>query len=191
MASGFSKAVFWLLVLGNVLGAIFGFTYWYGSQLLNNSILYWVFIATSPLYALLFVVCAFMIYFRKKNSFLFFITAVGLVKFGIWTVIFWLGYNAEPIGRLMLYWLVFSHLIMALEASIFFSRIEFRKWYLITAWLWFALNDYMNYSLKFITDKVTIAPREMYVAIALTILAPLVVYWLIKVFRYRNWKILV
>jgi uncharacterized membrane protein YpjA len=191
MASGFSKAVFWLLVLGNIMGAIFGFTYWYGSQLLANPVLYWVFIAGSPLYALLFVVCAFMIYFRKKNSFLFFITAVGLVKFGIWTVVFWSVYNGTPIVSWLFYWLVISHSIMVLEAMVLFSRIEFRKWHLIFAWVWFGLTDYMNYSLKFITDKVAINSREMYVAIALTVLVPLIVYWLVKFFRYRNWKILI
>lgn len=191
MASRFSKVVFWLLIIGNILGAIFGFTYWYGPQLLKISVLYWVFVATCPLYALLFVICAFMIYFRKKNSFLFFITAAGLVKFGIWTVLFWLNAGITEISSLMFYWLIGSHSIMAIEACILFSRIEFKKWHLITAWIWFGLTDYMNYSLKFITDKVAINSREMYVAIILTVLAPLVVYWLAKFFRYRNWKVLV
>ena len=64
--TGFSKVVFWLLMLGNLLGVIFGFTYWYGPQLLESSLKYWIFIPASPLFALLLVVSALMIYFRKK-----------------------------------------------------------------------------------------------------------------------------
>lgn len=191
MTSGFSKTLFWILVIGNVIGAIFGFTYWYGSQLLASSVLYWIFIATCPLYSALFVVCAFMILFKKKNSFLFYLTAVGLVKFGLWTVIFWMNYTGTPIANWLFLWLIFSHGFMALESMILYSRIEFKPWYIIFAWLWFGFNDYVSYGLGFMTNKVAIASKEMYVAVVLTAVIPLLVYWLVKYFRYKNLKVLI
>ena len=191
MKSAFSKVLFWILILGNVIGAIFGFTYWYGSQLLASPFIYWVFIATCPLYATLFVVCAFLVLYKKKNSFLFYLTSVGLVKYGLWTVIFWVNYQGTQITNWLFLWLVVSHSIMALESMILYSRIEYKPWHIFAALLWFGLNDFINYHLKYVTNKVTIFPREMYVAIVLTIVVPFLVYWLVKWFRYKNWKPLI
>lgn len=191
MVSGFSKMLFWILVVGNIIGAIFGFTYWYGPQLLASSVLYWIFIATCPLYSALFVVCAFMILFKKKNSFLFYLAAVGLVKYGLWTVIFWMNYTGTPIANWLFLWLIGSHVVMALESMILFSRIEFKLWHVFIAWFWFGLNDYVSYGLGFVTNKVAIASREMYVAVVLTAVVPVLVYYLVKLFRYKNWKVLI
>lgn len=191
MASGFSKFIFWFLIIGNIIGAIFGFTYWYGPQLLASPFQYWIFIATCPLYAALFVVCALFIWYKKKNSFLFYLTSVGLVKYGLWTVAFWANYKGAPVNNWMFLWLIFSHSMMVLESVILYSRIEFKKWHVAIAWAWFGLNDYVHYSMQYAAAPFKIIPTEMYVAIILTVLGPLAVYWLVKLFRYNNLKILI
>lgn len=192
MASTFDRVLFRILVLGNIIGVLFGFTYWYGAQLLESPLKYWIFIPASPLFALLFATSALMIYFKKKNSVLFYLTAVGLIKYGIWTVVFWWdNFSTSGLPLWMMYWLIGSHAIMALEAFILFSRIEFRKWHVLLAWIVFGLYDYMHYFGGLVTNKVAVVKTDMYTAIALTIFVPLVVYWLVKFFRYRNWKILV
>jgi uncharacterized membrane protein YpjA len=186
-----SVVLFWALIIGNVIAAVFGFTYWYGPQLLQTSWQYWIFLASCPFFAVMFIICALMIWFEKKISILFYITAVGLIKYGIWTVVFWLMYTGQPISDLMLYWLVGSHTIMIVEAFILFSRIEFKPWFVVLGWVIFGFYDYINYSLKLVTNKVPVGFNEMYLAIGLTVFVPLIVYWLVKRFRFKNRKVLI
>ena len=60
-----------LLIIGNTVGVIFGFTYWYGGQLLENPIYLWPLIPVSPLYAGLFVIALIFIQQKKQLSNLF------------------------------------------------------------------------------------------------------------------------
>lgn len=191
MSNGFTRVIFWILIVGNIIGAIFGFTFWYGGQLLASPLKYWLFIASCPVFSTLFVVCALLIYFKKKFSLLFYLTAVGLVKYGLWTIIYWANYNNTSIANWLFLWLIFSHSTMVLESIILYSRIEFKKSFIIFGWLLFALYDYVNYVLKTVTTKVAVGNREMYVAIVLTVVIPVLVFYLVKWFRYKNWKVLV
>ncbi|QLQ05840.1 MAG: DUF1405 domain-containing protein [Anaerolineae bacterium] len=50
----------------------------------------WIFIPDCPLFALLFVI-AFVALRRHPNwTWFYTITAIGLIKYGVWTVTFWL-----------------------------------------------------------------------------------------------------
>jgi uncharacterized membrane protein YpjA len=189
-----------LLLLGNIIGAIFGFTWWYGEQLLNAPWYLWIFTAPSPMYAALFVLCAIMLLLNTSNSgfvsshpgfssLLFFITSVGLIKYGIWTVVFWLTFpGAAELGTLMIVWLAFSHGMMALESSLIYHRIRFKKYGLAALFgtlAFFLLNDYLDYVGPTMMTKIAIPHMDIasVTAFTLTLIAPFLVYFIAKKVR--------
>ena len=183
----------YLLLLGNIIGAVFGFTWWYGEQLKQAKWYLWIFTAPSPMYAALFVVAAILIMIRVKDSqatsFFYFITSIGLIKYGIWTIIFWLTFSgAKELGYLMIAWLVFSHGVMAAESSLLYHKIQLKKYsipFLLMATAWFLLNDYLNYVGPTMMTKIAIPNWTIAssTAIVLTIISPFLAYFLAKRIR--------
>ncbi|MBW3022940.1 DUF1405 domain-containing protein [Candidatus Woesearchaeota archaeon] len=180
------KIQLFILIAGNIFGAIFGFTWWYGDQLLRSPWYLWLIVAPCPLYAALFVVCISIILlnFRLKNFFiqlLVFITSVGLIKYGIWTVFFWTTYSGSSgLQWYMIAWLVVSHSAMAVESVLLVPKINIKKYGKILVPLslaWFFLNDFFHYFRNQLTDKIEIPNMDIifYVAIILTLLSPFIV----------------
>ena len=173
----------WLIVLviiGNSIGVLFGFTYWYGTQLLENPIYLWPLIPVSPLYAGLFVVGLVLLLQKKRLSDLFlFITSTGLIKYGIWTIFFWLTAKDTGLHWLMIVWLVLSHLCMALEAFVLMSYTKQKGWMIPITIIWFFANDYVHYFRGLLTNKIVIqnVEAEMIVALILTVIVPIIVWF--------------
>ena len=186
------KIILFLLIAGNIFGAIFGFTWWYGDQLMNSPFYLWLIVAPSPLYAALFVVCFLIILlkFKLKNFFiqlLLFLSSAGLIKYGIWTVFFWLSYPSarSSLPVYMIAWLAGSHAVMALESGLLIPKINIKKYGAIFAVLslgWFFLNDFFHYLRNEITSKIEIPHLNIifYVAIFLTIISPLIILLIYK-----------
>lgn len=180
------KIFLFLLVVGNIIGAVFGFTWWYGAQLKQAPWYLWLFTAPSPMYALFFVISAILILIKVKDSvwisLFYFITSVGLIKYGIWTIIFWLTFSgAKELGMLMIAWLAFSHGMMALESSLLFHKIQLKKYripFVLVTLAFFLLNDYLNYTGPTMMTKIAIPSWSIAstTAITLTILSPFIVY---------------
>ena len=182
-----SRGLFLALIIGNLIGVMFGFTYWYSDQLLSSPVWLWPLIPVSPLYALLFVVALVLIKYKIDNSFFYYLTAVGLVKYGVWTVIFWLGAKYTGVTWLMLVWLVLSHLVMALESVLLFPFIKLKWWYVPVTMAWFLLNDYTHYGLGFLTSKIPVCNVVLaaITAIVLTIIVPILLYFSIKKSKFK------
>ena len=186
------KILLAVLILGNVFGAIFGFTWWYGDQLLKSPWYLWLIVAPCPLYAALFVVCISIILlnFHLKNFFvqlLLFLSSVGMIKYGIWTVFFWLSYPSARISLpiYMIVWLVGGHAVMALEPALIVPKVNVRKYWTIFLFLslaWFFLNDFFHYFRNDITSKIEIPHIGIifYAAVFLTLLSPFAVWILHK-----------
>jgi len=181
------KLLLFLLIAGNIFGAIFGFTWWYGSQLLNSPWYLWLIVAPCPLYAALFVVCISIILlkFHLKNFFiqlLLFLSGVGMIKYGIWTVFFWLSYPSARVTlpMYMIAWLVGGHAVMVLESALIIPKINIKKYgaiFLIISLAWFFLNDFVLYFRNEITSKIEIPHLNLvfYAALFLTAISPFAV----------------
>ena len=141
------KLLFWFIVLANLGGAVYGFTFFYGNQLLATNPLLWLFVADCPLYALLFAV-AFL--FRGKArpetlktlfgkvpdlSFLWFVAFLGAMKYGFWTM-FVLSTYPEfyfTSGASLLYGAIFvGHLFLLFETMLLVGKIKVKDWFLFT-----------------------------------------------------------
>jgi len=169
----------WTIIAFNFAGFVVGTIFWYGSQLLGaaDQWFLWPFIPDCPLFAGLFII-AFLGLRRGQNWHLFYtITAFGLIKYGVWTVVFsvayWLGGAAvEPMSLVM----CFTHVGLILEGIYVAYRIMspvtlaandeapslspipsragkattargFRPRYVLVAFGWFLLSDFVDYGL--------------------------------------------
>ena len=106
-----------VLAIINLAGFLFGICY-YWHQLSTSPFYLWIFIIDCPLYVVLFALICFLLYEKREVSeWLRFLTAVGLIKYGLWTGIVIILYRdyffaANP----LLYALLFPlHIGMILE----------------------------------------------------------------------------
>ena len=139
----------WLvsLFLVNLAGFIFGIYYYY-YQLSITSLWSWVFIIDCPLYVLLFaVICALKLKNKSIPDGFYFLTSLGLIKYGLWTgLVIWLYsghfFSISPI----LYSLLFPlHIGMILEGVVFFPHFKVKPKCALIVLFWFLLNDVLDY----------------------------------------------
>lgn len=135
------------MIVGNTIGGIIGYPFWYGQQLLASPLYLWPFIPDSPTSALLFVPAYVLIRWRKPGwSFLNALAAFANIKYGVWTVAYWFLYwrqGGDPgwMGGL----LTFTHAAMALEGA-YLLNYTYLKWPGTLAVIgWFALQDWADY----------------------------------------------
>jgi uncharacterized membrane protein YpjA len=136
------------IILINVAGTLVGF-YYYWDQLLAASPVLWVFIPDCPLYTMLAAVILAVYVTTKRSSDLFnFIAAVGLVKYGTWTVAVVLGFSSFyfSIDSKLYAVLVLLHVAMAAEFVLPLLLIrQLNKNFIAIALAWFFLNDFVDY----------------------------------------------
>ncbi len=128
-----------ILILANLFGFGIGMLF-YWQQMLSVNPVFWIFIPDCPLY----VALAALFYLGwVKNDLLRTITAIGLVKYALWTefaLFYYSGYFLTvPFGWL----LVFEHIGMGLQFLVF-SRAFDKRWIAVSIG-WFLLNDFVDY----------------------------------------------
>jgi uncharacterized membrane protein YpjA len=138
------------IIIINIAGSVVGLFY-YWDQLVSASPFAWVFIPDCPFYTML-VAVVLAIYVRTKRSsdLINFITAVGLAKYGTWTVVVVLGFTAFyfSVDSSLYTALVLMHVAMAAECILPLLLIRQLK-YRVTAvaLIWFLANDFADYFL--------------------------------------------
>ncbi|MDD1725408.1 MAG: DUF1405 domain-containing protein [Euryarchaeota archaeon] len=138
------------IIIINIAGSVVGLFY-YWDQLVSASPFAWVFIPDCPLYTMLVAVVLAVYVSTKRNSDLInFITAVGLAKYGTWTVVVVLGFSAFyfSVDSSLYTVLVLMHIAMAAEFILPLLLIRQLK-YRVTAvaLVWFLANDFADYFL--------------------------------------------
>ncbi len=135
------------MVVGNTVGGLIGYPFWYGWQLATSPIYYWPFIPDSPTSALLFVPAYLLIRRRKPGwPLLNGLAAFANIKYGVWTVAYWyLFWRGGGNPGWMGWMLTFTHAVMALEGVYLLNYA--RLGWLGTAAIigWFALQDWADY----------------------------------------------
>ena len=101
----------------------------------------WIFIADCPFYAILFGVNVLLLLKGTPSKLLSFISIIGNIKYGFWTIFVILISPAFPGNNLF----ILSHLLLIIEVVLFYNLFEFRVKHVIFALLWFLANDYLDY----------------------------------------------
>lgn len=134
------RLLLYLLVAINLFGVAIGLIF-YSAQLKAAHPLFWVFIPDCPFYVLL----ASLFYLGVlKDGLLKTITALGMVKYGIWTI-FVLLYYADYFLDFVGIFLLLEHIGMTAQIALLPFKIE--KKHLLAATGWFLLNDFVDYAL--------------------------------------------
>jgi len=170
-----SKPAAWLLALmerrpvagflafGNSLGFLAGMLLWYGVHLYDTrqQCYLWPFIPDCPLFAGLFVVAFWGILRGRRWPLFYLLTAYGLVKYGVWTVVYTIALWAST-GRLgfMAAAMGLTHLGMILEGIYVTYRLLVPRFVgahserpavsmpmALAAIAWFLLSDFVDYGL--------------------------------------------
>lgn len=177
-----------LLIFINIAGAAYGY-YWYAGQLARTPLYLWPVTPDCPLFASLF---ALVIYLRLKGreaGLLSTITCLGLIKYGIWTVVvlsaFWL-----QTGNLMLegILLIISHVGMFLEGILMLFIVNWRARWVFGTTLFFVVWDWFDYVVGTYPylPAANLLPLARGLAVALTLLVTIVAGWLAITHSRKN-----
>ncbi|MGB9751789.1 DUF1405 domain-containing protein [Roseiflexus castenholzii] len=82
--------IFWICVIANLIGAVWGAAVWYGPMLAASPLWAWLFIPDCPLAAFLGTIALFGMRAGRRWSFFYALTAFACIHYGIWTLAFWL-----------------------------------------------------------------------------------------------------
>ncbi len=140
--------VVYTLLVVNLGGAVAGYIYWYGSDILASPFYLWPFVPDSPLSATLLPL-AFLAFFRGRRwELLGLMAATGCIKYGLWTDWYWFT-NMLSGGRYTLEAIVLSlnHLGMALEGILLLPLLRPRLRHVLFVAAWYGLNDFIDYGM--------------------------------------------
>jgi uncharacterized membrane protein YpjA len=138
----------WGLVAINLLGFVIGTLYWYGPQMAVISPALWPWLVDSPLSVLGFALALPLIRRRQTplTEWLATWAVVSNIKYGLWTVVFWLlwwwGPGSFTIESVTM---TFTHAAMMVMGASLLLYYRPKVWQVITVTAWFALNDYLDY----------------------------------------------
>jgi uncharacterized membrane protein YpjA len=143
--------LFWSAISANLIGAVGGAVWWYGSMLLNSPLWAWPFIPDCPLAAFIANIALLGLWANKRWPFFNALVAFACLKYGAWTVGFWLRQwsgagEMYPIEVL----LFVSHIGLFIEGLLFLpyiSPLSLPKRQAVIGW--FMLSISVDYGLGF------------------------------------------
>lgn len=141
--------LFWIFIVANLVGLVWGTVGWYGSQLPQTPLIWWLFVPDCPLVAGLFAVALWGRRAGKRWTLFNLWVAMGLIKYGIWTCTVWLAYwvatsNFFPLSVAMF----ITHLGLIAQGVVLLLLTE--RWSVrdvLPALAYYALADYVDYGL--------------------------------------------
>lgn len=153
--------LFWACIIANLLGAVIGGWFWYGPLLVAAPFWAIPFIPDCPLAALVGSIALLGLRAGRRWSFFYALVAFGCMKYGAWTIAFWLrhwsaGGEIEPVAVM----LFITHIGLFIEGLLFVPRIGLLAlplrlavigWYLLSIAIDYGLSSYAiaNYGFPF------------------------------------------
>jgi len=158
MLNEFSRKVFsnskliLLVALINLAGFFVGIFY-YWTQLMDFSPLFWIVILDSPISVLLFAIVCLLIYFKKNvPDLLKFFTSAYVIKYGLWTMIviilYWNYYSFDVTIGIVNFILHFG---MIVEGIVLIPRISPKRYNTVIVLALLLINDFFDYFLGTVT----------------------------------------
>lgn len=166
--------IFWACMAANAVGVAWGGWIWYGPLLAASPAWAWPFIPDCPEAALWASIALIGIYYGRRSSWFTAFAAFGCIKYGIWTLLFWLRHWSvagaiEPLEAM----LFISHIGLTCEGVLLALRIGPLG---LPARLgiigWYALSIVVDYRLGYHPPLTYAVPMEfvLWAAIGLTAL---------------------
>lgn len=155
MSKQFRSFIFWVIIIANIAGAFYGFVFYYGSQLLANNPLLWVFIADCPVFTLAIGISLLLLKYKKsgKANLFYFISVAGALKYGFWTLFvlisfsdFYFRTDALAFQHSLLF---IAHTLLIVETLLLIGNISLKKVYFLLVLIFFLLSDFIDYFLGF------------------------------------------
>lgn len=141
--------LFWGWIALNLIGFVVGTVGWYGNQLPVTPLIWWIFVPDCPLVAGYFALALWGIRAGKKWTVFNLFTALGLIKYGIWTCLVWLLYwSATSDFNFLSVLMFFTHLGLIAQGVILLLLTE--RWKAVEALpalVYYAFADYVDYGL--------------------------------------------
>ncbi|MEM3555472.1 MAG: DUF1405 domain-containing protein [Candidatus Micrarchaeia archaeon] len=140
------KNILFLIIVINFIGMLYGYYYYY-EQLTSSPLWLWVFIPDCPFYVTVFTLVLILALFGFENKLLSCIGAVGMMKYGVWTLLALLVFHEYFFSESL--WLLSSilfilHIGMFAEGPLLINKKLSGKHFLATL-IWFLINDYFDY----------------------------------------------
>lgn len=169
--------VFWACMAFNTVGVIWGGWIWYGPMLLESPLWAWPFIPDCPEAALWATIAFLLLRYRGARTWFTAFAAFACIKYGLWTVFFWLRHWSEagfvPDYYPMEVMLFVSHIGLTAEGILLArqigplnlpSRMGIIGWYV--------LSIYIDYGLGFHPPVTYAVPVEyvFWLATVLTVI---------------------
>mgnify|MGYP005840751869 CR=1 FL=1 len=119
--------IFWSCMAANAVGVLWGGWVWYGPQLATAPLWAWPFIPDCPLAALLATAAFLGLRSGRRWGWFTAFTAFACLKYGLWTLAFWLRHWSEA-GFVPGYWpleamLFVAHIGLTCEGLLLATRI--------------------------------------------------------------------
>jgi uncharacterized membrane protein YpjA len=117
--------IFWSCVIANLFGTVVGGWLWYGPMLQVAPLWALPFIPDCPLGSLLGTVGLLALRFRRQWSWFYALTAFACMKYGAWTVIYWLrawsiaGFSPDIFQTSIEMMLFVTHIGLFIEGMLF------------------------------------------------------------------------
>jgi len=137
-----------LLIIGaNLVGTVWGVIGWYGGQLAATPLWLWPFVPKSPGSAFIFIPAFVLILLKRPWPLLNIFAAFALLKYGLWTVIFWflywtmVGGQADVMGVAM----TATHWGMVLQGLFLLAYVRSHARQVLVLGAWFLFLDWLDY----------------------------------------------
>jgi uncharacterized membrane protein YpjA len=135
-----------LIILIDLLGIFYGY-YYYTEQLSSTPPYLWLFVPDCPFYLMLFTIALVLVIFGFESKLFSYIAAVGMMKYGIWTILALLLYGNYffssqlfPLSSA----LFILHMGMFAEGPLLIPR-KLDRLHVYVGLAWFLINDYIDY----------------------------------------------
>ena len=144
----------WLIVAVNLAGTAFGFWY-YRFQFAATPAAAWPVVPDSPVATLLIALslATWKLDVGRWAGAIHALAFFGCIKLGLWTPFVQLFLNGPGgIAAWLYYFLVLSHLAMAVEAFLIHRYFDFPVWAVAVAAAWYGFNDLVDYFAPLLGD---------------------------------------
>ncbi len=148
-----SRGLAWIIFAGCVFAFVFGTWGWYGTFFAAVNAPWWSvpFIPDCPLAAGLFGVAVLLMHYRRGSNLLNHIASIACVKYGTWTMLFWVLYwsagGAFELSSLFSGPVMFTtHLGLTVMGLWLMRHTTPHLPQALLATMWFALSDVVDYA---------------------------------------------
>ncbi len=147
------KILFWIIIIANVLGILYGVIFFYSTALMQAISMgeLWkvLFIPDSPMSTFFITLSLILIFFgfEKKLNLIHLLAFALAVKYGFWSVFVLAFYSSTYLTQgIELYSVLFlAHIGLFLEAFLLISKVEVKKWMIAVVLILLLVNDVSDY----------------------------------------------